>query len=246
MPPLVPERARRALDASLVVTPKQAVALQERLRERVVTEDRFGRDPGTGPGTDRAPLRRVAGLDVGFDRRGKAARARAAVAVLSFPELEPEAEAVVETEVTFPYVPGLLSFRELPAVLAALERLEREAPERRPDVLVCDAHGRAHPRRFGLACHLGVLLDVPSLGVAKTLLVGEHGALGRERGAWTPLVDGGETIGAVVRTRTGVRPVYVSVGHRVSLETAVDLTLRLAPRYRLPETTRRAHRLASG
>jgi len=227
------------------LTPKEAMALQEELRAHVVAEDRFDE------------IRRVAGVDVGYDRRGREATARAAVAVLSFPGLEPLADAVATVEVTFPYVPGLLSFRELPAVLAALDRLAQEAPEHLPDLLVCDAHGQAHPRRFGLACHLGVLTDTPSIGVAKNLLVGVHDELPPERGAWRPLVDPkagggsggggarGETIGAVVRTRTGVRPVYVSVGHRVSLETAVDLTLRLAPRYRLPETTRRADRLAS-
>lgn len=223
------------------LTPKEAMALQEELRSRVVTGDRFGE------------IRRVAGVDVGHDRQGREAVARAAVAVLSFPDLEPLADAVATVEVTFPYVPGLLSFRELPAVLAALDRLKREAPEQLPDLFVCDAHGLAHPRRFGLACHLGVLTDTPSIGVAKNLLVGVHDELPPERGAWRALVDpkarpgsAGETIGAVVRTRTGVRPVYVSVGHRVSLETAVDLTLRLTPRYRLPETTRRADRLAAG
>jgi len=129
-------------------------------------------------------------------------------------------------------------------VLRALEALETP-----PDLLVCDAHGYAHPRRFGLACHLGVLTGIPTIGVAKSRLVGEHGKLPPERGAWRALVDpaaGGEVIGAVLRTRRGVRPVYVSIGHRVSLETAVALTLRLAPRFRLPETTRRAHRLAAG
>lgn len=225
---------------SFGLTPQEAAALQEELRGRVVAEDRFG---------GIASLRTVAGIDVGFDRRGLEARARAAVAVLSFPELEPVAEAVATAEVTFPYVPGLLSFRELPVALAALERLERDRG-RLPDLLVADAHGRAHPRRFGFACHLGVLTEVPTIGVAKSLLVGEHGELPPERGARRPLVvedaDGPETVGAVLRTRTGVRPVYVSAGHRVSLDTAVELTLALAPRYRLPETTRRAHRLASG
>ena len=214
------------------LAPTEARALQEELRGRVVAEDRLGE------------VRTVAGVDVGFSRRGREARARAGVAVVSFPGLEPLDEAVAETLATFPYVPGLLSFRELPAVLQALEGLDAL-----PDLLVCDAHGYAHPRRFGLACHLGVLTGVPTIGVAKSLLVGEHEELPSERGSWRPLVDpaaGGEVIGAVLRTRSDVRPVYVSVGHRVSLATAVDLTLRLAPRYRLPETTRRAHHLASG
>lgn len=221
------------------LTPAEARALQEELRQRVVAEDRF------------ITLETVAGVDVGFDRRGREARARAAVAVLSFPELEPLTEAVAEVPVTFPYVPGLLSFRELPPVLEALEDLERRGST--PDLLVCDAHGTAHPRRFGAACHLGVLTGLPTIGVAKNLLVGEHGELGEGRGAREPITAPSledpaveEVIGVVLRTRTGVRPVYVSVGHKVSLDSAVELTLRLAPRYRLPETTRRAHRLASG
>jgi len=179
----------------------------------------------------------VAGVDAHFDRSRKLARA--AVVTLSWPDLETLEEAAAEGPLTFPYVPGLLSFREAPPVLDALEKLERT-----PDLLVCDAHGVAHPRRFGLACHLGVITGVPTFGVAKSRLVGEHEEPGRERGSRAPLVDRGETIGAVVRTRTGVRPVYVSVGHRVSLDTAVEWTLALAPRYRLPETTRRADRKA--
>jgi len=195
------------------------------LRERVVAQDRT------------AEVEVVAGVDAHFDRSRKLARA--AVVTLSWPDLETLEEAAAEGPLTFPYVPGLLSFREAPPVLDALEKLERT-----PDLLVCDAHGVAHPRRFGLACHLGVITGVPTFGVAKSRLVGEHEEPGRERGSRAPLVDRGETIGAVVRTRTGVRPVYVSVGHRVSLDTAVEWTLALAPRYRLPETTRRADRKA--
>lgn len=195
------------------------------MRERVVAQDRT------------AEVEVVAGVDAHFDRSRKLARA--AVVTLSWPDLETLEEAAAEGPLTFPYVPGLLSFREAPPVLDALEKLERT-----PDLLVCDAHGVAHPRRFGLACHLGVITGVPTFGVAKSRLVGEHEEPGRERGSRAPLVDRGETIGAVVRTRTGVRPVYVSVGHRVSLDTAVEWTLALAPRYRLPETTRRADRKA--
>jgi deoxyribonuclease V len=140
----------------------------------------------------------------------------------------------------FPYVPGLLSFRELPAVLAAIEQLRIL-----PDLYLCDGQGLAHPRRFGLACHLGVLLDAPTIGVAKTRLIGTHAPPPAEKGGWTPLEDGGEVIGAVLRTRSGVKPVYVSIGHRVSLATSVRLTLACTSRYRLPETIRQAHRLAS-
>lgn len=127
------------------------------------------------------------------------------------------------------------------ALTAALAGLRR-----RPDLILCDGHGLAHPRRFGLACHLGVLLDVPTIGVAKSRLVGTHGPLPEARGAWVPLRDGAETIGAVLRTRAGVRPVYVSIGHRLGLETAIEYVLRCAPRYRLPEPIRRADALASG
>lgn len=201
--------------------------VQEELRERVVAEDRFG------------DIGRVAGVDVGFEDGGETTRA--AVAVLGFPDLELRTHAVARRPTTFPYVPGYLSFREIPAVLDAWDSLEE-----RPDLVLCDAHGYAHPRRCGLASHLGILLDVPTIGVAKSRLVGEHEEPGPEKGEWTPLVHDGETIGAVLRSRTDVKPVFVSVGHRVSLETAVELTLRCAPRYRLPETTRRAHRLASG
>jgi len=208
------------------VSPREARAIQERLRGRVATRDELG------------PLRRVAGVDCGFDRRR--AVVRAAVAVLSFPALEPLEQAVVEEAPRFPYVPGLLSFREVPAVLAALERLERA-----PDLILCDGQGYAHPRRFGLACHLGLLAGVATIGVAKSRLIGTHDEVPGERGAWTALRDGGEVIGAVLRSRAGVRPIYVSVGHRVALATAVELVMRCTTRYRLPETTRAAHRLAS-
>jgi deoxyribonuclease V len=134
-----------------------------------------------------------------------------------------------------------LSFRETPAVLDALHKLRRQ-----PDLLICDGQGVAHPRRFGLACHIGILEGLPSIGVAKKRLLGSHDPLRDERGAWQPLVDGGEVIGAVLRTRVGVKPVYVSVGHRVRLETAIEYVQRCTLRYRLPETTRWAHRLASG
>ncbi len=208
------------------LTPKEAIALQARLRDRVV---RSGRIP---------EVRRVAGVDVGFEQDG--AVTRAAVAVLALPGLELVDKAVVRRPTRFPYVPGLLSFREAPAVLAAFERL-RVAP----DLILYDGQGIAHPRRFGIASHIGLLLDTPSIGVAKTRLIGAHRAPPDRRGAWAPLVDAGETIGAVLRTRTGVKPVYVSIGHRVGLAAAVRWTMACVTRYRLPETTRWAHRLAS-
>jgi len=193
----------------------------------VIAEDRLG------------DVRRVAGIDVGFEQDG--ATSRAAFAVLEFPELRLVESAVARLPTGFPYVPGLLSFREIPAVLEALGRLSE-----RPDLLLCDGQGYAHPRRFGLACHLGVLTGLPSIGVAKSRLIGTHGALPEEKGAWVPLLDGDEAVGAVLRTRDGVAPLYVSIGHRVSLPTAIRWVLACTTRYRLPETTRQAHRLASG
>jgi deoxyribonuclease V len=201
------------------VTPGEAREIQSRLRDRVVRTDPV------------APVRTVAGVDVGFEGQGKVTRA--AIALLRFPSLELLDEAVAKRPTSFPYIPGLLSFREIPAVLDALARLNTS-----PDLLLCDGQGYAHPRRFGLACHLGVVTDLPSIGVAKSRLIGEHADPGLEKGSRTPLLHEGEVIGAVLRTRRGVRPLYVSIGHRVSLETAVE--------YGLPETTRRAHRLASG
>lgn len=209
------------------VTPAQARAIQVEGRGRVIAEDRLG------------DVRRVAGIDVGFEQDG--AISRAAVAVLDFPELRLVESAVARQPTSFPYVPGLLSFREIPAALEVLGRLSAPA-----DLLLCDGQGYAHPRRFGLACHLGVLTGLPSIGVAKSRLIGTHGALPEEKGAWVPLLDGDETIGAVLRTRGGVAPVYVSVGHRVSLPTAIHWVLACTTRFRLPETTRQAHRLASG
>lgn len=208
------------------VSAAEAVAIQQRLRSAVVAAD------------DLPAVTRIAGVDVGFEDRG--AVTRAAVAVLRFPELSLEESVVARRPTAFPYIPGLLSFREVPAVLDALERLQRL-----PDLLLCDGQGQAHPRRFGIACHLGVLTDLPSIGVAKSRLVGTHPPLAEEKGARQPLRDKNELIGTVLRTRRGVRPLYISVGHRVSLETAVDYVLRCITRYRLPETTRAAHRLAS-
>jgi len=209
------------------VSPAEARAIQERLRPLLVAEDAL------------PEIRRVAGVDVGFEEGG--ARVRAAVAVLDFPGLQPLEQVVARVPTSFPYVPGLLSFRELPGVLAALERLQTL-----PDLILCDGQGYAHPRRFGIACHLGVLTDLPTIGVGKSRLIGVHGEPGLEKGDWTALRDRDEVIGAVLRTRRGIKPVYVSIGHRISLPTAIRWVLACTPRYRLPETTRLADRLASG
>ena len=185
------------------------------------------------------PIRLVAGVDVGFEEGGRVTRA--AVAVLCYPELALVAQAIHREATRFPYIPGYLSFREVPAILGALAQLDKA-----PDILLCDGQGLAHPRRLGLACHLGVLTGLASIGVAKSRLIGRHGTLPPDRGACVALLDGEEVIGAVLRTRRDVQPLYISIGHRIDLPTAVHLVLRCTPRYRLPETTRQAHRLASG
>jgi deoxyribonuclease V len=207
------------------VSPVEARTIQNQLRERVCVQ-RLERQPQV-----------VAGVDVSV----KGGAARAAVVLLSYPDLAPFQAVTAEMPVSVPYVPGLLAFREGAAVLKALERLEG-----RLDVLMFDAQGLAHPRRMGLATHLGVLLDLPAVGCAKSRLCGGAAVPGEEKGSWTPLMDGNEVIGAVVRTRSRVRPVYVSVGHRVDLETAISLVLSCTTQYRLPEPTRWAHRVAGG
>lgn len=199
--------------------------VQRRLRERLVLE----------PPADFAP-RTLGGADVSVSRGSRTGYA--AVVVLDAETLEPLDRASAVADLPMPYVPGYLSFRELPALAEAWEGLRL-----RPDVLIFDGQGTAHPRRFGIACHGGLLFDVPSVGCAKSILVGEHPPLGEERGATAPLVHRGETVGMAVRTRARVRPVYVSPGHRMDLETAVRLVLAAAPRFREPETTRRSHRL---
>jgi deoxyribonuclease V len=208
------------------LTPKQAIALQNEFRDRVSQVD----DVGT--------VSRVAGVDVGFEANKTITRA--AVAVLSFPELELIEHAIARVPTSFPYVPGLLSFRELPAVLRAFEQLTI-----RPDLCLVDGQGYAHPRRFGIACHLGVLIDVPTIGVAKSRLIGEHDEVRNDRGAWQPLTHKNETIGAVLRSKTNTNPLHISIGHRISLTSAIEWVLACTTRYRLPETTRHAHRLAS-
>lgn len=208
------------------VTPDEAVAIQNRLRERVISEDAF------------APVQRVAGVDIGFEDQG--ATTRAAVVVLDFPALTVCEAALSRRPTSFPYIPGLLSFREIPAALDALAQLS--AP---PDLLLVDGHGRIHPRRLGIACHLGLLSGIPAIGVGKSPFVGQHEPLANTRGAWQPIRDKGETIGAIVRTRVNVKPIYVSTGHRISLQSAINYTMRCTTRYRLPETTRQAHNLAS-
>jgi len=201
------------------------MAIQQRLRDRVSQESGF------------AQVRTVAGVDVSV----KADTAKAAVVVLDYPDLTPIDQSTAEQPVQFPYIPGLLAFREGPVVLRAMETLVAE-----PDLFIFDAQGLAHPRRMGLATHIGLIIDRPSIGCAKSRLCGTHHEPGPERGTYTHLRDGNEIIGAVVRSRSEVQPVYVSVGHKIDLETAINYVLNCCRGYRLPETTRWAHRVAGG
>ncbi|MDX2099396.1 MAG: deoxyribonuclease V [Leptolyngbyaceae cyanobacterium bins.59] len=209
------------------LTAEEATRIQQDLRGEVITEDQFGE------------VRFVAGVDVGFEENNTIVRA--AVAVLRFPELQLHEHAIARSPTTFPYIPGFLSFREIPGVLAALAQIRQV-----PDLLLCDGQGIAHPRRFGIACHLGVLTNLPAIGVGKSRLVGTFSEVPDERGAWQPLMHRRETIGAVLRTRPGTKPLFISPGHRISLERAIEYVMRCTPKYRLPETTRMAHKLASG
>ena len=227
------------------VTPAEAREIQQQLRERWKGEDAFGK------------IRTVAGLDASFVLVGSQAlkkprgnwgrpheenQAIGCVVMYRFPEMERLQRAHAVLPLEFPYVPGLLSFREIPVLLEALRKLPKL-----PDLLFCDAHGYAHPRRMGLASHLGIVLNRPSIGCAKSILIGTHRALPDQAGSWMPLIDekaGGERIGAALRTRDGVRPIYVSQGHRVSLETAIRLTVAVTDGYRIPRPTRDADRYA--
>lgn len=213
------------------LTVSEAREIQLRLKDRILFEPPAGFTPHL-----------AAGADVAFDKRRKLAFA--AVVVIDLDSLATVEVATAAMPVSFPYVPGYLSFRELPVLAAAWNQLARP-----PDVAIFDAHGYAHPRRMGLACHAGIVFDVPAVGCAKSILVGEVGGLSVQRGSRSPLVDPGtgEELGWALRTRDRVRPIYVSIGHRIDLPTAADLILRLTPggRYRFPESTRRADRLAS-
>ncbi|MGF1488076.1 MAG: deoxyribonuclease V [Prochloraceae cyanobacterium] len=203
----------------------EAKEIQEKLRSQVIREDRIDR------------VKYVAGVDVGF--RENYTIAVGAIAVLDFTNLKTVEKATASRPTTFPYIPGYLSFREVPVILDALEKLTVT-----PDLILCDGQGIAHPKRIGLASHLGVLIDLPTIGAAKSLFIGRHQQLGENKGSWQPLVDREEIVGAVVRSRSGVKPIYVSIGHRISLASAIEYTLACTSKYRLPETTRIADRLS--
>ena len=204
------------------VSYRQAVAIQESLSERLRLEP------------FRGPVTLVAGADVGYSRASH--RMCAAVVLVSLPSLKTVETARAVSRARFPYIPGLFTFREVPPLLKAFRRLKA-----RPDALLFDGHGLAHPRRFGLACHAGLLLQTPSVGCAKSRLVGTHGAVGAPRGSAADLLLDGATVGAVLRTRPGVKPVYVSPGYLVDLPSAVALVLATTGRFRIPEPLRLAH-----
>ena len=204
----------------------EAIALQRELATRVRCED------------DGSPIRTIGGIDVSTPAHSD--EGFAAIVVLSFPDLQVQEVAHARMTMPFPYIPGLLSFRESPVVLRAWKELKIQ-----PDLLMIDGQGRAHPRRLGIACHLGLMLDRPAIGCAKSRLIGTHEAVGWERGSQAALLDHGELVGYVVRTKDRVNPVYVSCGHRISPESAVNWVLASAQRYRLPEPTRQAHLAAN-
>ncbi|MEM1368003.1 MAG: deoxyribonuclease V [Cyanobacteria bacterium P01_H01_bin.15] len=203
-----------------------AAKIQNQLRSQVIKTDQF------------SEIKTVAGVDVGFE--DDYAITRAAVVVLSYPGLLLLDSAIARKPTTFPYIPGFLSFREVPAILEAIEQLKTL-----PDLFMCDGQGYAHPRRFGIGCHLGVLLDLPTLGVAKSILVGKHAELPQTKGSWQPLIHREEVVGAALRSREKVKPIYISLGHKISLETSIQIVTNCLTRYKLPETTRQADKLAS-
>jgi deoxyribonuclease V len=208
------------------MTPREAVELQKSLRERVRVEPLKKR------------IETIAGADISFNKFETTIYA--GIVVLRLPSLEVVEEVGVVSQTRFPYVPGLLSFRESPAVLEAWDELQTE-----PDAVMFDGQGLAHPRRVGIACHAGLLMERPTLGCAKSVLVGKYEEPAEERGAWTPLVDKGEVVGAALRTKTRVQPIFVSPGHLIDLESAIRLTLECDGGYRQPEPTRRAHHLVN-
>lgn len=212
------------------ITPEQAITLQRQLVSEVTYNQPI----------DMNTVRLVAGVDVSVkpDASGKD-MSQAAIAVLSFPDLKPIETALAQVPTPFPYIPGLLSFREGPVLEAAFKSLQHE-----PDVFIFDGMGRAHPRRIGIATHMGLWLQKPTIGCGKTLLTGHYREPLDERGAYSDLVDRGEVIGVVLRTRPGVKPVYISVGHLADLTTSIDLVMRCTTKYRLPEPIRAAHNAA--
>jgi deoxyribonuclease V len=209
------------------VSAQEAIQLQKELRSRLDLTKLS------------SPIRRVAGADVSFSR--KSGRIWAGVVVLSFPELSRIEEKWVQDKVSFPYIPGLLSFRELPVLLKVIKRLKTD-----PELIICDGQGIAHPRGLGLASHLGLLVDMATIGCAKSRLVGEFSEVEEQKGSSAPLWYKEQVVGAVVRTRRGVKPLFISPGNRITLDESVKIVLACCGKYRMPEPTRQAHLLVSG
>ncbi len=206
------------------LAPEEARQIQDRLKESIREEP-----------LSLGNIKQVAGVDASYHQ----GNLYATVVVFDYPRLEPVEETVAEAPLSFPYIPGLLSFREAPGILEAINQLSQL-----PDVLIVDGHGRAHPRRFGLACHLGVWLDLPAIGCAKSILIGELAPLGKEAGCTAQLTLDSELLGIALRTRTNSKPVYISIGHRIDLKSATEIIFACSKGYRLPEPTRQAHILA--
>lgn len=202
---------------------EEAKDIQKRLKKKICLTDQF------------TNIKFVAGVDVGFSNKSNLCRA--AVTILSFPELNLIEAVTADSEILFPYIPGYLSFREIPVIIKAFERVSKI-----PDLIICDGQGIAHPRHFGIACHLGLLLDLPTIGAAKKKLYGIHESLPEEKGKYVFLYDKDVKIGAVLRTREKIKPVYVSPGHKISVESSIKYILNCITKYRLPETTRYAHK----
>lgn len=209
------------------VTPAEAAKIQKDLEKRISLVDDFNK------------IEQVGGVDVKYIK--SSSKAAAAAVVFSFPGLELLETQVVEGEVTFPYVPGFFSFREIPLLIPALEKLKTT-----PHLMLVDGQGIAHPQRMGLAAHIGILMDIPTIGCAKSRFIGTHEEPAKEKGAYTYLYDKTEVIGAVLRTRTNISPVYVSIGHKISLLTAVELVLKCTTKFRIPQPLRTAHIACQG
>jgi deoxyribonuclease V len=208
------------------LSPTEAKKVQLKLAQQVVYENEIEQ------------INFVAGIDVGFNLKRKISKA--ALALLSYPNLNFIEATEAELTTVFPYIPGLLSFREIPVIIEALKKVNQQ-----PDVILCDGQGIAHPRRFGIACHIGVLTGIPTIGVAKSRLIGEYHSLGLKKGSTVPLKHGDEIIGSVIRSRANVKPLFISIGHKLNLEKCLEIVWTCITKYRQPETTRWAHRLAS-
>lgn len=204
------------------ISPRQAIELQKELHTKIITRDDFQK------------IERIAGSDISIPKNSNIGFA--GVIVYEYPSLKEIERVWVKGELKFPYIPGLLSFREAPLLLEAFAKLKN-----RPDLAVFDGQGIAHPRRFGVASHMGLLLGIPTIGCAKSLLIGKYKEPSKKKGSYTDIIDNGEVVGAALRTRDSTKPVFISVGHKISLSKVIEIIMRSSPRYRIPVPTRDAH-----